>query len=580
MKTGFDTRFLDKLRRQKRSLLLGLLCVFVVALLDLAPAAFIKWAIDAISNKNTYQVGMMCLFVIGIYFSKYWFSRGQTYYLSDVAQRVTADLREQLFNKLHALPVAYFNEKRTGAIQSVITNDVATIQSGVPLVRDFISAPIKTIGGLILLFFLNWKLALISLVAVPPVALLINRNSRQVRKYQEAVQQSLSDMTAMMQESLSAIRVVKAFAAEERQQKNFETAVEDTYRNNMQVVGRVATLKPRIEVVGALAVAAIIYIGARLVYNNEMTAGALISFIYLLDQIKNGATGIANISNIYAQVLAATDHVYTQVLDVQSDMQDDEHAISLPSVKGAVEFQNVNFTYPDGTPALHNISFAIQPGTSTALVGRSGAGKSTIADLLLRFYDPTSGTITLDGVDIRRLDSKWLRSQIGVVQQQTLLFASTIRENIKFGKPEATDEEVKTAACLAHAHEFIQGTPEGYDTTLGERGVRLSGGEMQRIAIARALLINPTIMLLDEATSALDAVSEQKVQEALDEILSKRTTLLIAHRLTTAARANQIIVLSAGRIVEKGSHNELMAANGTYAGMYRAFNAGLFDGSL
>ncbi|MBA3727175.1 MAG: ABC transporter ATP-binding protein [Armatimonadetes bacterium] len=580
MKLGFDRRFVDQLKRQRRSLALGLLCVLGVALLDLAPAAFIKWAVDAISTSNTYQVGMMCLFIIALYSVKYWFTRGQVYYLSDVAHRVTASLRQQLFAKLQSLPIAYFNNKRTGAIQSVITNDVNVIQSGVPLVRDVISAPVRAFGGLALILILNWKLALVSFIAVPPVAWLIMQNSRKVRKAQETVQQSMSDMTVRMNESLGAVRVVRAFSAEERQSQNFSQAVEATYDSNMKVVGRVARLKPLVEIIGAFAIAIIFYLGGMLVAQKEMTAGSLLSFIYLLDVIKNGATGIGNISSVYSQVLAATDHVYAEVLDVESDMKDDENAITLADPKGRVEFQDVSFTYPDGTLALHGVGFTIEPGTSAALVGRSGAGKSTIADLLLRFYDPTSGAVTFDGNDLRRLNSGWLRKQIGVVPQQTLLFASTIRENITFGKPDATDEEVKQAACSAHADEFILATPDAYATVLGERGVRLSGGEMQRVAIARALLVEPKVMLLDEATSSLDAMSEQIVQEALDGIMRERTTLIIAHRLSTAARADQIIVLSQGGIVEKGSHAELMALNGTYAGMYRAFNAGLFDGAL
>jgi subfamily B ATP-binding cassette protein MsbA len=580
MKFGFDRRFLDLLDRQKGTLFLGLVCVLGVALLDLAPAAFIKWAVDAIADANTYQVGMMCLFIIAIYSVKYWFTRGQMFYLSDVAQRVTAGLRTQLFAKLQTLPIAYFNAKRTGAIQSVITNDVNVIQTGVPLVRDVISAPIRAFGGLALILYLNWKLALVSLIAVPPVAYLIMMNSRKVRKAQETVQKSMAEMTANMQESLGAVRVVRAFSAEERTSKSFADAVESTYESNMKVVGRVAQLKPMVEIIGAVAIAVIFYLGGKLVAEKEMTAGSLLSFIYLLDVIKTGATGIGNISNVYSQVLAATDHVYAEVLDVESDMKDDENAIALDNPQGRIAFENVSFTYPDGTPALHDVSFAIEPGTSVALVGRSGAGKSTIADLMLRFYDPSSGAVTFDGNDLRRLDSAWLRRQIGVVPQQTLLFASTIRQNIEFGKPDATEAEVKAAARAAHADEFICATPEGYGTVLGERGVRLSGGEMQRIAIARALLINPKVMLLDEATSALDSVSERIVQAALDEIMSERTALIIAHRLSTAARADQIIVLAGGRIVEKGSHAQLMALNGTYAGMYRAFNAGLFDGSL
>jgi subfamily B ATP-binding cassette protein MsbA len=580
MKSGFDTRFLAQLKKERKWLTLGLLCVFAVALLDLAPAGFIRWAVDAISTNNRKQVATMCLAIVGLYTFKYWFTRGQTFFLLGVSHRLTANLRIEIFRKLQSLPIAYFNAARTGAIQSVITNDVAVVQSGVPLVKDFISAPIRAIGGLILLFALNWRLALISLATVPIVAAIIVMNSRKVRAAQEGVQKSIAEMTANMQESLSAVRVIRAFSAEKSQQSEFERAVDDTYNRNMRVVGRMASLKPLVELIGAVAMAIVFYIGGMAVSNGQMTTGSLFSFVYLLDVIKNGATGIGNIGNVYAQVMAATDHIYQQVLDIESDVTDDANAITIEQTRGRIEFKNVSFTYPDGTPALHNVSFAIEPGGSVALVGRSGAGKSTIADLLLRFYDPTEGVITFDDVDIRRLDSGWLRRQIGVVPQQTFLFAATIKDNIKLGKPTATDEEVISAACSAHVDEFVKEMPDGYDTMLGERGVRLSGGQMQRIAIARALLIKPSLMLLDEATSALDAMSEQIVQVALDELMHERTTLLIAHRLTTAARAGKIIVLSRGRIVEQGSHSGLMAESGTYAGMYRAFSAGLFDGNL
>lgn len=568
------------LKDQRGTLTLGLVCVLGGALLDLAPAAFIKWAVDAIADKNTYQAGMMAIFVVALYSVKYFFTRGQMVFLSQAAHRITANLRKQLFAKLQSLPIAYFNTARTGAIQSVITNDVSVVQTGVPMVKDVMSSPIRAIGGLALLFYLNWQLALISLVAVPFVALAIVKTSRRVRQSQKEVQENLSDMTATIQESLNAVRVVRAFSAEEGQLQHFSQDIEATYASNMHVVHRMAALKPLVEVIGAGAIALIIYLGANYVYSGVMTAGDLFSFVYLLDVIKTGATGIGNIGSVYGQVVAATDHIYKEVFDVQTDVPDDEDALTIESVKGSVEFHDVSFNYPDGTPALHNVSFVMEPGECVALVGRSGAGKSTIADLLLRFYDPTEGSITFDGIDLRRLDSQWLRRQIGVVPQQTMLFAGSIEDNIRFGKPTATLDEVRAAAWSAHADEFVSEMPEGYQTKVGEKGIRLSGGEMQRIAIARALLIDPKVMLLDEATSALDAISEQHVQNALDDVTVGRATLLIAHRLSTASRADKIIVLSRGEIVEQGSHSYLNEINGTYAGMYRAFSAGLFDGNL
>lgn len=568
------------LKEQRGTLILGLVCVLGGALLDLAPAAFIKWAVDAIADGNTYQAGMMAIWIVTLYSVKYFFTRGQMLFLNMAAHRVTANLRLQLFRKLQSLPIAYFNTARTGAIQSVITNDVAVIQTGVPLVKDVMSAPVRLMGGVFLLLYLNWRLALISVAILPIIAFAIVRTSKRVRQSQKEVQENLSDMTATMQESLNAVRIVRAFSAEERQSSRFANDIEATYHSNMKVVNRMASLKPLIEVIGACAIAVIMYLGARFVAAGNMTAGDLFSFVYLLDVIKNGATGIGNISSVYSQVAAATDHIYKEVFDVETDVPDDEDAQTIESPSGRIVFDNVSFSYPDGTPALHNVSFVIEPGETVALVGRSGAGKSTIADLLLRFYDPTEGSITFDGVDLRRLDSKWLRKQVGVVPQQTLLFSGSLLDNIRFGKPEATSDEVRAAAYASHADEFISEMPDGYHTFVGEKGVRLSGGEMQRIAIARALIIDPRIMLLDEATSALDSISEKHVQTALEDVTKDRATLLIAHRLSTAANADRIIVLSRGKIVEQGSHSQLFEMNGTYAGMYRAFSAGLIDGTL
>jgi subfamily B ATP-binding cassette protein MsbA len=281
-----------------------------------------------------------------------------------------------------------------------------------------------------------------------------------------------------------------------------------------------------------------------------------------------------------AQVQAAVDRIYTEILEVEETISDQPDAKTLEKLVGRVEFKNVSFTYPDGTPALSNISFVIEPGTSIALVGPSGAGKSTIADLMLRFYDPTEGEILVDGVDIRELKGQWLRSQIGVVPQQTFLFAGTIEENLKLGDSAASMERLEEASKAANATQFIESTEDGFDTNLGERGVRLSGGEGQRLAIARALVKNPKMLLLDEATSNLDAHSEKIVTEALERAMSERTTLFIAHRLTTAARATKIVMLHHGEILEQGTHDELVEQNGAYAGMYRAFSAGFLEDAV
>lgn len=576
----FDPRFLEQLRGQKRYLVVGLICSVFVALFDLGLIPFIKWTIEAAAERNTVFLTQLAIGVTIWFALKYWFTFGKAYYLEKAAQRVTADLRKKLFAKMHELPVSYFNERQTGWLQSIVTNDVTLIQSGVSRIRDFVEAPITVVGALAALFWLNWKLALVSIVVVPPIALAIINNSRRVRRAQAQVQETLGDMSGMMQESLAATRVVKAFSAEERESTRFSKHVDATLRSNMAVIRRFALLKPLVELIGSVAIAAAVWLGGNLIARGEMGFEQLLAFIYALDRIRNGATGLGSLSGTYNQLLAATDRIYREVLDVQPEISDDRDAQILESPKGCIEFHNVSFTYPDGTAALRNINLKIEPGTSTALVGRSGAGKSTIADLILRFYDPTEGTITFDGVDIRSLRLSWYRRQIGVVPQQTLLFAATIAENITFGAPDATREDVVRAAQSAHADDFIASLQDGYDTLLGRHGLRLSGGEMQRISIARALITNPTLLILDEATSSLDAMSEKIVQSALDEIMSQRTTLVIAHRLTTAARADRIVVLSHGEIVEQGSHAELVAKDGAYAGLYRAFSRGVLEETL
>ncbi|MCG9894969.1 MAG: ABC transporter ATP-binding protein/permease [Fimbriimonadaceae bacterium] len=520
-------------------------------------------------------LGLVCLAVVGIYGIKYMLTRGQTLFLGIATARLASDLRSDLFRKLQRLPIGYFSTKRTGSLQSVLTNDVGVFQSSVQVIRDSIDGPVKAGLALVAVFIIQWQLALVAFLFIPILAVFVHRNGQKMKSAQAAVQEDLGQISALSQEGISGVRVVKAFSAESRLGRMFDRLVEKQYGSQVLATKRLAVLRPMVELLGAVSLAAILYIAGWMAKAGTLQISQIVALTFALDVINQGARSLANVNNVYRQVQAAADRIHTEVLDVAEEPFEAAQGRILEPLEGRIAFENVGFTYPDGTTALKGVSFVIEPGTSLALVGPSGAGKSTIADLLLRFYDPTEGRITLDGVDIRELQIDWLRGRFGVVPQQTVLFAGTIAENLRLGVDEATDEDLRQAAKAANALPFIERSDRGMLTELGERGARISGGEAQRLAIARALVPDPRILVLDEATSALDAHSEKAVTEALQRAMSGRTTLFIAHRLTTAARADRILMLRQGETVEGGSHDELMAQNGAYAAMYRAFSSGL-----
>lgn len=575
---NFDPRIASELKAQRRIIIKALAFTLGTSLLANSMILVIKYAVKFVGDGNIPALLQLSAGVVVIYAIKYFFTRNSLYLLTEVGLRMVAELRTRLFQKLQTLPVSYFNDKRAGEIQSVLTNDVQNYQNAVMVIRDSLDGPIRAIIAIVMVFYLSWQLALVAMLFVPIIAYVVNRNGRKTKIAAAELQDETARLTAVTTEALLGTRIVRSFGAESLMNERYAERVDSTLHCGMRVARRIAALRPLVELIGAVAMAAVILVCGYLSVYAHFTVPEMAGLLYGLDVINQGFRTMGYANNTYQQVLASTERMYREVFDVEVAHPDEGANRELASVQGRVEFRNVSFTYADGTVALENVSFTIEPDTSLAMVGPSGAGKSTIADLLLRFYEPTSGQILLDGVDVKELRVDWLRAQIGVVPQQTFLFAGSISDNIKLGKPDATDEQVGIAAGAAHVDVFVDPLPAKYQSEIGEAGVGLSGGERQRVAIARAIVRKPTILLLDEATSALDAVSEKHVQQALETIMKDRTTLFIAHRLTTAARADKILVLRRGAVVELGSHRELMELDGVYATMYRAFSSGLLEG--
>ena len=606
----FDPRIARELKAQRRPIALGLLATLVTATLYSGTIFLTQAAVDTVSAlahggarsaskplllglipaKEAVAAGpaavasslddllKICLAVVGVFALRYAFVRAQVLQLGKAGNRLTADLRRRVMAKLLRLPVGYFTERRAGEIGSVLTNDVGVYQSAIGILRDSIEAPLKAVVAMGAIFYINSKLALVTVIMFPILGVIISRNSRRVRAAQKVVQGDLAVVSGESQEILQGVRVVKAFGAERAVDERFGALTEATFRSQMHALGFVATLRPMVELIGAVALAIVFYIGGHLALGGA-GVGGIAALAIAMDQINQGFRAFSNASNTYSTVQAAADRIYDGILDAP-EAHEGTGGRKLEGLAGRIEFDRVSFTYPDGTEALTDVSFTVEPGTSLALVGPSGAGKSTVADLLLRFYDPTEGRIILDGVPLTDLDPLWLRSRIGVVPQQTFLFAGSIEENVKLADPAASPEDLAMALKAAHAEEFVAEFERRDLATLGERGVRLSGGQMQRVAIARALVRRPKILLLDEATSALDAASETAVTDALAEAMQGRTSLFIAHRLTTAARADRILLLNRGRAVETGTHAELLARGGEYAAMFRLFSGGLLTDSV
>jgi len=508
---------------------------------------------------------LICLAIPAIMMLRSLCSYGNTYCMQWVSNKVVTDIRGQLFNKMVRLSMDFFNKMRSGLLMSRITNETRVVQMALTAVSsDIFKQPVLIVGAISVLFLMDWKFTLITLVLFPTCLLPLRIYGSRARKALRGQFEGMGEMVVTMQETFAGIRVIKAFAREAHQEKEFKRSNQMQFSQMMRIIRSMEATGPLVETIAALGIGmALLY-----VYAANLSAGrffGLISGIFLLyDPIKT----LSKLQIVMQQSITATTAIFA-LLDTNPTVQDSPDASKLTSATGRIDFENVTFRYANTvTDAVSDLTLHIEPGKSYALVGASGAGKSTILSLILRLYDPTSGAVTIDGRDLRSVTQKSLREQIGLVTQETFLFHDTIFSNIQFGRLDATEEEVHKAARAAYAHDFIMAQPKGYQTVIGDKGCLLSGGQQQRLAIARAVLKNAPILLLDEATSSLDSESEKQIQTALAELATGRTVVAIAHRLSTVLSVDQIVVMDGGRIKETGTHAELLEKSGYYRRLY------------
>lgn len=507
--------------------------------------------------------------LIGAYAINQLVQIGDNYVRHALGEKFIFDLRVRLYTYLQKLSLSFFERTSTGELMSRVTNDLSALEHFVTHGSALTAVDLlRIIGGSIILFVLDYRLAALVMIPIPILAFALRHYNTKIRPVYRSVRARLGDINAKLQDNLSGIRVIQAFAREEMERRRFTTESERYYRARVRGIRYWSVFFPAIRFLGAMGAVIVLGVGSVMVVHGQMSLGTLVAFLAYITSFYEPINRLTEVDNIFQEAIAAGERIF-ELLDETTEVRDASDAIDLPAVKGDMRFHQVYFRYGTGDKVLHNIDFRMNPGEMVALVGPSGAGKTSIANLICRFYDPIQGRITVDGCDLRKIRLSSLRRQIAVVLQDSFLFNNTIAENLLYGKPDATQEDLMAAAKTANAHDFIMQLSEAYDTEIGERGVKLSGGQKQRLALARAILADPRILILDEATSSVDAEAEYLIQQALERVLEGRTALVIAHRLSTVRNADKIIVLDRGRIVETGNHSELMQRGGLYSQLYQ-----------
>lgn len=558
-------RLLSLAKQERTSLLWGTLFLLIASGLNLTYPMLIGKLIDSVKGGGGQEaVNQYAMWMIGIFVLVGISTFLRSYLFTVAGERIVTRLQERLFLQVLQQEIGFFDQRRTGELLNRLTSDATVLQKAVTVnVSMGLRFALSGLGAIGILIWTSWKLALLMLAVVPVIAVGAGLYGRMLRKISRSVQDAFADANAIAEESIGGIRTVRSFAREREEHARYKAGIESAFALAKKRAWVGAWFSGLISFAGYGSIVAVLWYGGHLLASGEMDFGELTSFMLYTFTVAFSLGALSGLYEDFAKAIGASDRVF-ELLERSCEQEDGTEQISDPV--GALTFREVAFAYPTrpDAPVLKGVSFAIEPNQVVALVGPSGGGKSTIAALISRFYDVQSGDIELDGVSISTLQMNWLREKVAVVRQEPILFATTILDNIRYGRPSATKEDVLAAAKAANAHDFVSEFPEGYETLVGERGVRLSGGQKQRIAIARAILKDPVLLILDEATSALDVESEHLVQEALERLMENRSSLVIAHRLSTIQHADTVVVLSEGKVVEQGSHDVLLAQEGLY----------------